>query len=174
MYAGLRTKRHCREWSHFSDSQLEMCFDRLYLGSLAFLPGWRALPARRSPRLSLLLTLALAHVRRADDQLLPSLRLPCSWLHHLLGVPSPQRHWHLLAASTLVATSTHFLALLLLSACAPRPRNLATGKALPLLLSVLFLAHSFCVKHGMKGLRFHRRCRGKWSCQKGFHRRHRY
>ena len=30
------------------------------------------------------------------------------------------------------------------------------------------------VKHGRKGLWFHRRCRGKWSCQKGLLRRHLY
>ena len=30
------------------------------------------------------------------------------------------------------------------------------------------------VEHGRKGLWFHRRCRGKWSCQKGLLRRHLY
>ena len=46
-----------------------------------------------------------------------SLRLPCSWLTAVSAspAPSPQRHWHLLAAPALAATSAHFLALLLLA-----------------------------------------------------------
>ena len=43
----------------------------------------------------------------------------------------------------------------------------------PFLLLVLFPAHVL-FHHGRKGLRFHRRCRVKWSCQKGILRRHLY
>ena len=73
-----------------------------------------------------------------------SLRLPCSWLT-AVSVPSPQRHWHLLAAPALAAAPTHFALPGPPDARAPvlRPSNLAAGTALPLLLFVLFLAHAF-------------------------------
>ena len=60
--------------------------------------GWQGGAAASSPRSCVLSAFSLLW-----------LALRC------LGVPSPQRHRHLLAAPTLAATSTHFLALLLLA-----------------------------------------------------------
>ena len=55
-----------------------------------------------------------------------------------------------------------------------RPSNLTLARRCRSFSSFSSSRTRSCVKHGRKGLWFHRRCRGKWSCQKGLLRRHLY
>jgi len=99
---------------------------------------------------------------------------PCKLAHRRLGDPGRQRHRHLLAAPLFAPAPTHFLALLLLALPSLARATLRLSRRCRSVSSFSSSHTRSCVKHGRKGLWFHRRCRGKWSCQKGILRRHLY
>ena len=139
-------------------------------GSCAPPHGSHALFARHISRFPPAAHSCLAHVRRADDQLRPLCVLP----QRLDAVSAPS------------ATSDTGVLFPVLRAPAtllhpPVARAPVLARATPRLSRRCRSFSSFfssrtrsCVEHGRKGLWFHRRCRGKWSCQKGLLRRHLY
>ena len=172
-YAVLRTKRHCQEWSHLGDSQPAMCCGHLAPAPLNSLPDATRslLGATRARSCCSLLPWRTSDAQTTNCVFCVS---PCKLAHRRLGDPGRQRHRHLLAAPLFAPAPTHFLALLLLALPSLARATLRLSRRCRSVSSFSSSHTRSCVKHGRKGLWFHRRCRGKWSCQKGILRRHLY
>ena len=173
--ATLRLARRCRSFSSFSSSRTRSCVTHgRKAPPVAGSPLSRRPNPQRHRHCLAALTLAAASTnfltsccsrsRSSPEQpdgwqgaAAPSLRscaLSASslWLaHRCLGVPSPQRHRHLLAAPNLAAASTHFLALLLLALPSFARATMRLARRCRSFSSFSSSRTRSCVTHGRKG-----------------------
>ena len=163
-----RTNRHCHEWA--TEQRVVSCGCR---GSALVrpFPGHTCSPLGIYRDPPLLLTRAW---RTSDAQTTNCVLCVSSLKANSTPSRRPQPPATLVSSSPIFELRQHTSSPSCCSCPRPRPSNTAAVTAVPLLLLVLLSRARSCVEHGRKGLWFHRRCRGKWSCQKGLLRRHLY